>query len=82
MLLSTRDYIGVEELHLMRANSRTEVAMGDPLPQVTLMELEQRLILQTLRRMNGNRTHTAKALGISLRALRYKLIVLVVCGYV
>jgi DNA-binding NtrC family response regulator len=81
VLLSTRDYIGVEELHLMRANSRTEVAMGDPLPQVTLMELEQRLILQTLRRMNGNRTHTAKALGISLRALRYKLNELVECGY-
>ena len=81
VLLSTRDYIGVEELHLMKANSRTEVAMGDPLPQVTLMELEQRLILQTLRRMNGNRTHTAKALGISLRALRYKLNELVECGY-
>ncbi len=81
VLLATRDYIGVEELHLIRANSRTEVAMGEPLPQVTLNELEQRLILQTLRRMNGNRTHTAKALGISLRALRYKLNELVECGY-
>lgn len=81
VLLVTRDYIGVEDLHLMRSNSRTEVAMGEPLPQVTLGELEQRLILQTLRRMNGNRTHTAKALGISLRALRYKLNELVECGY-
>ncbi|MES2615668.1 MAG: sigma 54-interacting transcriptional regulator [Bdellovibrionota bacterium] len=81
VLLATRDYIGVEDLHLIRTNSRTEVAMGDPLPQVTLRELEQRLILQTLRRMNGNRTHTAKALGISLRALRYKLNELVECGY-
>jgi DNA-binding NtrC family response regulator len=81
VLLATRDYIGVEELHLMKANSRTEVAMSDALPQITLRELEQRLILQTLRRMNGNRTHTAKALGISLRALRYKLNELVECGY-
>jgi DNA-binding NtrC family response regulator len=81
VLLATRDYISVEDLHLIRANSRTEVAMGEPLPQVTLRELEQRLILQTLRRMNGNRTHTAKALGISLRALRYKLNELVECGY-
>ncbi len=81
VLLATRDYISVEELHLMRANSRTEVAMSDALPQITLRELEQRLILQTLRRMNGNRTHTAKALGISLRALRYKLNELVECGY-
>lgn len=81
VLLATKDYIGVEELHLMKANSRTEVAMSDALPQITLRELEQRLILQTLRRMNGNRTHTAKALGISLRALRYKLNELVECGY-
>lgn len=81
VLLATRDYISVEELHLMKANSRTEVAMSDALPQITLRELEQRLILQTLRRMNGNRTHTAKALGISLRALRYKLNELVECGY-
>ena len=81
VLLTTKDYIGVDELHLVRANSRTEVALSDSLPQITLQELEQRLILQTLRRMNGNRTHTAKALGISLRALRYKLNELVECGY-
>jgi DNA-binding NtrC family response regulator len=81
VLLTTRDYIGVDELHLVRANSRTEVALNDTLPQITLRELEQRLILQTLRRMNNNRTHTAKALGISLRALRYKLNELVECGY-
>jgi two-component system response regulator AtoC len=81
VLLATRSSIGVDELHLVRANSRTEVALNDSLPQITLRELEQRLILQTLRRMNGNRTHTAKALGISLRALRYKLNELVDCGY-
>ena len=81
ILLATKDSISVEDLHLVKSNSRTEVALGEPLPQVTLRELEQRLILQTLRRMNGNRTHTAKALGISLRALRYKLNELVECGY-
>ena len=81
VLLATRDYVGVEDLHLIKTNSRTEIALSDPLPAVTLRELEQRLILQTLRRMSGNRTHTAKALGISLRALRYKLNELVECGY-
>ena len=81
VLLATSDYISVEELHLVKANSRTEIALSEALPQITLRELEQRLILQTLRRMNGNRTHTAKALGISLRALRYKLNELVACGY-
>lgn len=81
VLLAAHDYIGVEDLHLIRVNSRTELAMAEALPQVTLRELEQRLILQTLRRMNGNRTHSAKALGISLRALRYKLNELVECGF-
>ena len=81
ILLATKDYISVEELHLMKSNSRTEVALAEALPQITLRELEQRLILQTLRRMNGNRTHTAKALGISLRALRYKLNELVEAGF-
>lgn len=81
VLLATREFIGVDELHLVKANSRTEHALQETLPQITLRELEQRLILQTLRRMNGNRTHTAKALGISLRALRYKLNELVAAGY-
>ena len=81
ILLATKDYLGVEDLHLIKANSRTELALSEHLPALTLRELEQRLILQTLRRMGGNRTHTAKALGISLRALRYKLNELVDCGF-
>ena len=42
-------------------------------PGLTLQELEQRYILQTLVRMGQNRTRTAAALGISLRGLQYKL---------
>ena len=81
VVLCNKDFISIEDLHLMRSNTRTEIAMADPLPQITLRELEQRLILQTLRRLSGNRTRTARALGISLRALRYKLNELVECGY-
>ena len=40
---------------------------------LTLQELEQRYILQTLARAGHNRTQTAKLLGISLRSLQYKL---------
>jgi two-component system response regulator AtoC len=40
---------------------------------ITLDELERRFILQTLERQQGNRTHTARTLGISLRTLRNKL---------
>ena len=42
-------------------------------PGLTLQELEQRYILQTLVRMGQNRTRAAAALGISLRGLQYKL---------
>lgn len=40
---------------------------------MTLDQVEKRVILETLRRHNGNRTRTAEKLGISLRTLRNKL---------
>ncbi|HEY5550737.1 MAG TPA: sigma-54 dependent transcriptional regulator [Opitutaceae bacterium] len=39
----------------------------------TLAEIERAHILGTLERLNGNRTHAAAALGISLRTMRNKL---------
>lgn len=40
----------------------------------TLLEqYEKRILSQTLERMNGNKTETAKALGLSVRNLYYKL---------
>ena len=48
-----------------------------PDPQITaglsVKEMEKELIYQTLEEMNGNRTHAAKMLGISIRTLRNKL---------
>ncbi len=43
------------------------------LPAITIKELEKRHILKTLERHGGNRTQSAKALGISIRTLRNKL---------
>jgi DNA-binding NtrC family response regulator len=40
---------------------------------LTLQELEQRYILQTLAGVGHKRTQAAKLLGISLRSLQYKL---------
>ena len=40
---------------------------------VPLEELEREYILHALRKANGNRTHTAQMLGISIRTLRNKL---------
>jgi two-component system response regulator FlrC len=39
----------------------------------SLWEMERDLIMRTLDRMKGNRTHAAKVLGISIRTLRNKL---------
>jgi DNA-binding NtrC family response regulator len=40
----------------------------------TLAELEKQHILAALRRCDGNRTHAAKMLNISIRTMRYKLL--------
>jgi len=40
---------------------------------LTLRDLEQQYILQTLDGVGGNRTQAARLLGISLRCLQYKL---------
>ena len=39
----------------------------------SVSEMERKLIMTTLEQTNGNRTHAAKLLGISLRTLRNKL---------
>ena len=39
----------------------------------TLDEIEIAIILKTLKKMNGNRTQAAEALGITTRTLRNKL---------
>ncbi|VBB42464.1 Transcriptional regulatory protein FlbD [uncultured Desulfatiglans sp.] len=40
---------------------------------LSMREMERRLILATLQNVNGNRTHAARMLGISIRTLRNKL---------
>jgi two-component system response regulator FlrC len=42
-------------------------------PGKTLDEIERSVILEALKHFDSNRTHTAKALGISIRTLRNKL---------
>ena len=46
---------------------------GDFEPGLPLREVERRHILRTLQSVHGNRTEAAKRLGISVRALQYKL---------
>jgi DNA-binding NtrC family response regulator len=39
----------------------------------TVEEIERELVLQTLARCDGNRTHAARLLGFSVRTLRNKI---------
>jgi len=56
------------------ADKRVGDAARPGLPAgLTLRELEQQYILQTLDGVAGNRTQAARLLGISLRCLQYKL---------
>jgi len=41
--------------------------------RIKLLDFEREHILNTLRQCRGNRTHTARSLGISVRGLRIKL---------
>jgi DNA-binding protein Fis len=42
-------------------------------PSLCLKDMEQRFISKALEKTQGNRTHAAKILGISIRTLRNKL---------
>jgi DNA-binding NtrC family response regulator len=41
--------------------------------QGNIKDMEKDLILKTLKEMDGNKTKTAKALGVSVRTIRNKL---------
>ncbi len=50
------------------SNSSMGIEVG-----MSMKEAEKKLIFETLKETNGNRTHAAKILGISIRTLRNKL---------
>ncbi|MGH7044040.1 MAG: sigma 54-interacting transcriptional regulator, partial [Acetobacteraceae bacterium] len=78
VLLAEGDEIGVEAIELGPPAARAaRVEAGDnPIGALVgrrMEEVERDLILETLGRTLGNRTHAATILGISIRALRNKL---------
>ena len=74
VVLCEGDRIEVSDLPLGADHYRERGGKEAELPfGLTLQELEQRYILQTLTRAGHNRTQAAKLLGISLRSLQYKL---------
>jgi transcriptional regulator with PAS, ATPase and Fis domain len=75
VVLSEHDTIDVDVLPLGEpGGKRGSEPVRPGLPAgLTLRELEQQYILQTLGSVSGNRTQAARLLGISLRCLQYKL---------
>src|SRR6266849_4296049 len=75
VVLSENDTIDVDVLPLAEAAGKRGAEGGKRgLPAgLTLRDLEQQYILQTLDGVGGNRTQAARQLGISLRCLQYKL---------
>jgi len=55
-------------LQLLSRNEIVPLLIGS-----TVGDIERELVLQTLLRCNGNRTHAARMLGLSIRTLRNKI---------
>ena len=73
-LLSLGDLILPEHLPAkLRAAAEAAPPPVEPVDAEHLAEIERQAIFLALRKHNFNRTETAKALGISRRALIYKL---------
>ena len=80
VLLAQTDMITPADLLMndgadLPANEGTDAQpIGDQdFPSSSLKEMEQKMIFRTLDQTEGNRTHAAKILGISVRTLRNKL---------
>lgn len=65
--------IQLEEMISKLASENRAAAEMKWNPGATLNDIEKKIILDALGYHKGNRTHTAKALGISIRTLRNKL---------
>jgi two-component system response regulator FlrC len=81
VITATGELIREQDIHIERPAQSQLDDSNDPSaqgrkgwePGRTLDDIEKSVILEALQYHRGNRTHTAKALGISIRTLRNKL---------
>ncbi len=74
LLLSSRPTLDVEDFSRSPERGAEPAQKMEAAPSsLCLKDMEQRLISQALEKTDGNRTHAAKILGISIRTLRNKL---------
>lgn len=74
-ILSESGEIQIEDFDLPQGKDQKTANQGQQTAQVnrSIKEMEKEIILKSLEQHGGNRTHTAKSLGMSLRTLRHKL---------
>jgi len=75
VVLSRSDYLDVDELALLMADSPNASGSEQPsLPEnMPLDEVEKRSILEAINACSGNKSETARRLGITRKTLRKKL---------
>jgi DNA-binding NtrC family response regulator len=73
VLMCKGDVLEKKDLFLPEKERPTDVATPSTISPVSLKEIEKSVILNTLDQTNGNRTHAAEILGISVRTLRNKM---------
>jgi DNA-binding NtrC family response regulator len=73
VLMCKGDVLDKENLFLPERDRQPDVATPSTILPVSLKEIEKSVILNTLDQTNGNRTHAAEILGISVRTLRNKM---------
>jgi len=73
VLMCKEDLISNKDLFLTEKDRQPNFVTQTIAPSVSLREIEKNVILNTLDHTNGNRTHAAEILGISVRTLRNKM---------
>ena len=67
------ELVDTKDLFMNEKNGESQEINYTFLPTVSLKEMEEKVIFHALDQTNGNRTHAADMLGISVRTLRNKL---------
>lgn len=73
VLMCKGEFIETGDLYMNEKNGERQETPYSFLPNVSLKEMEEKAIFHALDQTNGNRTHAAEILGISVRTLRNKL---------
>lgn len=73
VLTTTQAFITEQDLSAEDFSARARQTTEGEGASLCLKEMERRLIFRALEQTQGNRTHAAKVLGISIRTLRNKL---------